>query len=101
MELGEHAAAVQVLATTYHSTPPCLAQEGGYNPRPKKGKPISKAPLQRRIMATSGYHVVITGPDYVGCTTLLAGLRKVGYVTRQLAPKPAPEQRPHFQPDHF
>jgi hypothetical protein len=46
----------------------------GYGERKKKGKPIDKKPLQRQLLSDSNTKLVITGPDFVGCTTLLQQL---------------------------
>lgn len=38
--------------------------------------------------------IVVTGPDFIGCTTLLRLLEKDGYHVEVTLDKPAPEQRP-------
>ena len=44
-----------------------VAEEG----RPKKGKPLPRGKLQQLLRDTAGFKIVLTGPDYVGVTTVL------------------------------
>jgi hypothetical protein len=46
----------------------------GYNVPKKKGKPISKLPLRKQLLAESNTKIVVTGPDFAGSTTLLQQL---------------------------
>ena len=39
--------------------------------RPQKGKPLPKGKLQQLLRDTAGFKIVLTGPDYVGVTTVL------------------------------
>lgn len=68
----------------------------GYTPRPPKGKPLPRAPMRRQIERNCAWRVVITGPDYVGCTTLLRGLERVGHAVALAPHKPPPGARPHW-----
>ena len=43
----------------------------GYGKPRKRGKPLDKGPVQREVVANSHSKIVVTGPDHVGCTTLL------------------------------
>lgn len=43
----------------------------GYGQPRKKGKPLDKRPVQKELVANSHNKIVVTGPDHVGCTTLL------------------------------
>jgi hypothetical protein len=45
--------------------------ERGYGAPRKKGKPLSKHMVHREIVTRSNAKLVVAGPDYVGCTTLL------------------------------
>ncbi len=54
----------------------CATNDRGYKPRPKKGKPIDKAPVLRQHLEASSDKIVVTGPDYIGVTTLLRNLEK-------------------------
>ena len=47
-----------------------IGEEG----RPKKGKPLPKGKLQQLLRDTAGFKIVVTGPDYIGVSTLLRGL---------------------------
>ena len=76
-------------------------QDRGYHPRAKKGKPLPKAPLRRRREATCGWRLVVTGPDFIGCTTLLRGLERVGHRVSLLTRKPRVEDRPTWCQDYF
>ncbi len=71
----------------------------GYGERKKKGKPISKQPLRKQLLAESDTKIVVTGPDFVGCTTLLQELHRVGYQCNFLRDKP--KDRGEFNPTHF
>lgn len=50
-------------------------QDRGYKERKKRGKPIDKRPTKKLIVEQSQLKIVITGPDFVGCTTLLQILK--------------------------
>ena len=65
----------------------------GYNERKKKGKALDKQPLRRQLLADSSTKIVVTGPDFVGATTLLQELARVGYKVTFLQSKPPPSQR--------
>ena len=73
----------------------------GYSKRPKKGKPIPKGPLQRRIQATCGSIIALVGPDFVGLTTTLRRLEATGYTVRFLGEKPTPPLRDSFHEPYF
>ena len=45
--------------------------------------------------------MVLTGPDFVGCTSVLQGLRCHHHRIVALAPKPAPAVRRSFSPSYF
>ena len=48
----------------------------GYGAPRRKGKPLSKKLVRQDLVAQSSTKIVITGPDHVGCTTLLQLLGK-------------------------
>lgn len=73
----------------------------GYNARPKKGKPLPRAPIRRRIEGQCGWRIVVTGPDFVGCTTLLRGLERVGHRICLLAQKPTAARRDAWHASYF
>lgn len=75
--------------------------ERGYNEKKKKGKPISKQPLRRQLLAESDTKIVITGPDFIGSTSLMQELNRVGYQCNFLRDKPAPNTRGEFSSAHF
>jgi stage III sporulation protein SpoIIIAA len=68
----------------------------GNNERKKKGKALDKQPLRRQLLADSSTKIVVTGPDFVGTTTLLQELTRVGYKVDLLQDKPPPSQRQKF-----
>ena len=51
----------------------------GYGERRKKGKPLDKRPIRKQLMADSNTKIAVTGPDFIGCTTLLQQLHHAGY----------------------
>ena len=91
----EQTLALHILATTDHNTP--TTQPAYTRTKPRKGKPIPTAHLQRHLIAHSGHTVVVTGPDYIGCTTLLRLLEQKQYTICLLARKPNPSARAEFQ----
>ena len=76
-------------------------QSRGYGERKKKGKPIDKAPYRKQLLASSDTLIVLTGPDFVGCTTLLQELHRVGYPVAPMRERPLPEHRDTFSMEHF
>ena len=45
--------------------------------------------------------MVLTGPDFVGCSSVLQGLKRLGHQTRQLARKLPPAVRGIFEASYF
>ncbi len=79
----------------------CTAEERGYKPRPKKGRPIDKGPVLRQHLQECSDKIVVCGPDYIGVTTLLRGLEKLGYAVDVCRGKPPAEAREAFCNQHF
>lgn len=75
--------------------------ERGYGERRKKGKPLDKRPIRRELLHNSQTKIVVTGPDYVGCTTLLQQLGHAGYPVDTSLHKPEAADRLTFSQQHF
>jgi hypothetical protein len=75
--------------------------ERGYGAPRKKGKPLSKKLVRKELVERSHTKIVVTGPDFVGCTTLLQLLgRSLGLATLT-APRPAAATRGDFDQGYF
>lgn len=94
---------MEVLSVTDHDTPSMQAQPPDLYTRtkPKKGKPLPMGHLVRFLKEHEGRRIVLTGPDFVGCTTLMRLLERHEFTTLQLAPKPPPDTRHTFVSDYF
>jgi hypothetical protein len=55
----------------FHVSATSTPESRGYKERKKKGKPIDKRPVQRHLIKNSDLKIAVTGPDFIGCTTLL------------------------------
>ena len=73
----------------------------GYGAPRRKGKPLSKQLVRRELLATSNTKVAVVGPDHVGCTTLLQLLGRQLQIATSSAPRPPPQERLEYHPDHF
>ena len=85
-------------ATAATATPPYARISGT---QPKRGRPLPRGPIRAYTERTTPLRMVLTGPDFVGCSSVLQGLRSLGHRTWQLAPKPACSDRTTFQPGYF
>lgn len=85
-----------------HTTCPDIPRPDNYTrTKPRKGKPLPKDHLVRFMREHEGHRIVVSGPDFVGCTTLLHRLVQLGYTTLQLARKPPAAERHTFSAPHF
>ena len=64
--------------------------------QPKCGRPLPRGPICAYTERTTPLRMVLTGPDFVGCSSVLQGLRSLGHRTWQLAPKPVYSDRTTF-----
>ena len=75
--------------------------ERGYGTPRKKGKPLSKKLVHRELLASSNIKIVVSGPDHIGCTTLLQLLGKQLGVATANAPRLTPSERVEFNQAYF
>ena len=101
----EEALAGSWLQQADYTMPPWVelgaTEDRGYKPKPKKGKPLPKGPLKRQREATCGWKIVCTGPDFIGCTTLLRGLERLGHHIHVAANKPTATSRHQWHQQYF
>lgn len=50
---------------------------------------------------TTGWNIVITGPDFIGITTLLRQLEPLGYHVKTQERRPQAKKRTEFQFEYF
>ncbi len=98
--LAEELLAKDVISTMPTPTYVCDSTDRGYKPKPKKGKPIDRSPVLRQHLEASRDKIIVTGPDFIGVTTLLRNLEKKGYAV-DVCTKPPPAERATFSMEFF
>ena len=65
--------------------------------QPKRGRPLPSGPIHAYAEHTTPLRMVLTGPDFVGCSSILQGLHSLGHHIWQLTQRPATSSWTQFQ----